>query len=155
MPTPDRGIWLKPWGCSEDPISSDEDFTHTDQALFSKNMPGVEINDWLVCYAVGHRRITSVLLVKTIAQPYRSSKRWPWFVKTRNLTEGFGMNWFEHELNPFEISREFRRLSANVPLTGAGGNTLGAINFGTSALKLSDQFGKFLIAKINAKLGQI
>jgi len=75
-------------------------------------------------------------------------KRWPWYVLAQNSTPNFGSTWSRHNLWINSLKDEFLIMNPDKAITAAGGQTLGALNYGKDKLKLSPDFAKFIIGKV-------
>lgn len=150
--------WLKPIGVTENPIREGESFNqvHLDMH-FSKNRPnGVKPNDILIAYGVGSRKILSIF--KSISYPdYVTEtqiaeedwlKRWPWYVKSENLTQKYGEKWWEHDFYIGKLLTNYLKINPKAAITAVGGQTLGGLNFGKDKLNLDFDFAKFIIEKV-------
>lgn len=78
-----------------------------------------------------------------IADPWRQNLYWK--LDFTNLFPNFAENWSIHNLSPYALADLFLAANPNVPLLHNGSFTLGGLNARHSHLKLSDQFGQFLL----------
>ncbi|MBU4524130.1 MAG: phospholipase D family protein [Desulfomicrobium sp.] len=153
--------FLKPIGHSKSPIllSDQCDFSALHQNLhFSKKKPkGVMKGDIIITTAVGAGSILSYYIVtggiyhvsKTDIENDPFLERWPWYVEARNMSVEFGKEWWKHDIKRQEILNEYLKKFKDVPVTNAGGFTLGTINRGNDKVKITEEFGKFIISRIN------
>jgi PLD-like domain len=155
--------FLKPIGDKDQPVTLEEmeDFSGLHQDLhFSKKKPsGVMKGDVVITTAVGagsllsHFRVTGSLRHVTdpeIAKdPWKA--RWPWYLEGRNQSPKFGASWWSHNLRRQDLLDEFRRLYPTTPVTYAGGFTLGTINLGSDKVRITKEFGEFLIQRIKER----
>jgi hypothetical protein len=156
----DPQYFLKPEGSSESPITieSQEDCSELHHNLhFSKKKPkGVKKGDIVITTAVGagsllsYFRVTGALLEATEeqikAEPWM--QRWPWYMEGRNQSVNFGKKWWVHDLKRNNLLKEFLTSFSNTAVTFAGGFSLGTINMGNDKVRITKEFGKFLISKI-------
>jgi hypothetical protein len=152
--------FLKPIGSADDPITIEEqeDFSDLHQNLhFSKKKPkGVRKGDYVITTAIGaglllsYFRVTGSLqeVPKKEQQENPEKARWPWFMEGRNQSQSFGAHWWEHKLHRQALLDEFRDHFPETPVTHAGGFTLGTINMGNDKVRITPEFGEFLIRKI-------
>ena len=155
----DATIWLKPSGVSENPVRpGDLRYAELNVRLnFSKVRPsGVSIGDHMVVYGVGARQLMGLFEI-TGAPKYATdeeqerfewAERWPWHVEARNLAPVYSSQWWEHGLDIGRLQEQFRRNHPSAPLTATGGTSLGALNYGSDKLRLSNSFGSFLRRQI-------
>ena len=160
----DPKYFLKPWGTVEDPVSieSQRDFSELHQNLhFSVKKPkGVRKGDFIITTAIGvggegallsYFRVTGGIQLVTDEQTKQNPRleRWPWFMEGRNHSPSFGKNWWKYVLRRQDLLEEFKEKYPNIPITYAGGFTLGTINRGNDKVRITKEFGDFLISKMN------
>lgn len=151
-------IWLKPIGTTEEPVSTVHRFDGAIEELnFSKKRPsGVRQGHILVTYGVGVNRVLSVFEVITDpeeasaeqkrAEPWR--ERFPWSLLGRNLTPRLGRDWNQIGLDKGALKDEFLRAHPTGSITQAGGQNYNALRQGNDKIRLSNEFGRFVIARI-------
>lgn len=147
-----KGInyWLKPIGVSDDLIPWDRVFDEVDSDLhFSKLRPkGVKENDILICYAVGHLNVLSIYKVKSdIKYTGNENDRWPYYVIGENLTPHYGQNWNTQGITITNLKNEVIAGGA-FNVTPSGKNSFGSLMRGADKLRLTPEFGQYLIDKI-------
>lgn len=152
--------FLKPIGHSENPvtINSQRDFSKLHQDLhFSKKKPkGVKKGDVIITTAVGAGSLLSFFRVTGGLQHVSEediknndwAERWPWFLEGRNNSPKFGSEWWKHNIRRQDLLSNFRQLYPNTAVTYAGGFTLGTINMGNDKVKITKEFGDYLISQI-------
>lgn len=154
-----RKYYLKPLGDTKKPIliDSKRDFSELNQRLnFTKEPKGIRKGDVIITTAIGCGALLSYFYVTLGAAEMTSLelekepryKRWPWYVEGRNQSPSFGKKWWGANLNRDSLSKEFKELYPDIPLTNAGSLTLGTINFGNDKVQLTKEFGEFLISRI-------
>ncbi|MBI5471061.1 MAG: hypothetical protein HY961_01805 [Ignavibacteriae bacterium] len=149
--------WLKPIGVTGDPITDDRLFDDVEDNLhFSKLKPnGVKVNDILIAYGIGAKRILSIY--KVVSEPMRVQskkkeewmERWPWYVVGHNLTRHFGRNWAHHNIYGSQLIEEYLKKNPKGKITRVGGTTFGALSLGKDKIKLDPDFAQFLIQRVN------
>jgi hypothetical protein len=151
--------WLKPIGVTEEPIELNQIFVNKIMGLyFSTRRPtGVKIGDIAIAYGVGPTNILSVYEV--ISEPMFVSKeqikkhlwkeRWPWYVMAKNLTPTYGKIWAKKNLKLHNLEEEFKSTDPFGILTVAGGDTLGALNYGLDKIRLREEFAEYIIGRVN------
>ena len=152
--------FLKPVGVTESPILLEDqrDFSKLFQNLhFSKRKPkGVRKGDILITVAVtagsllSYFKVTGGLQEVTASEIQRDpwKERWPWYMEGKNQTTKFGAHWWIHDIQRKDVFNEFLELYPGVPVTSAGGFSLGSLNYGSDKVKITKEFGDFLISKI-------
>lgn len=156
--------FLKPVGVSESPIliEDEQEFTDLHENLhFSKKKPkGVRKGDVLITVAVTAGSLLSYYKVtgglqevtqKEIARD-RWKERWPWYMEGRNLSPEFGGEWWVHNIQRKDVLSEFLEKHPGVPVTSAGGFSLGTLNYGGDKVKITKEFGDFIISKIEGAI---
>jgi HKD family nuclease len=146
----DLRIFLKPIGAAEDPVLQSERFEKPiDKLHFSKRKPAsVRKNDILICYGVGTSKLLSYFEVISDILIDENETRWPYYVIGKNLSTDFGKNWNNYDLYITQLADSFKAQNSNIPITNVGGFTLGALNFGADKIRLTSEFGNYLINKI-------
>lgn len=143
---PEIRIFLKPYGSTEYKIY-DGDFSEKTEMYFSRRRPNsVRVNDLLICYAVGSTKLISVF--KVLSEPQKTDNnndRWPWYVEVKNLTPNYGKKWFKINNTLSKLQTAFLKKNKDNKLTFNGGKTLGALQFGSDKIRLTDDFGHYLL----------
>jgi len=142
--------WLKPIGVSGAFISHTRIFDEIDSDLhFSKQRPkGVKINDILIAYAVGHKNVLSIYRVKSeVKTTSKENDRWPYYVIGENLTPFYGQEWSNYNIG---ISNQKDEVLKNkfFDITPSGKNSYGSLMRGADKLRITPEFGQYLIDKI-------
>lgn len=143
-------IFLKPIGCNENKIYNGDYSTIQEQRFSKKRPKAVRPGDILIVYAVGSAKIVSVNKVISEAYYKDVGDRWPWYVKVRNLTPALGRIWYTRNLFPTKLANEYVK-SRGLPITYRGGKNLKSLNYGLDKLRLTTDFGKFLLNKVFAE----
>ena len=158
--------FLKPVGVTESPIliEDERDFSNIHENLhFSKKKPkGVRKGDVLITVAVTAGSLLSYYKVtgglqevnqeEIAREPWK--ERWPWYMEGRNLSPKFGEKWWIYNIQRKDVLSEFLQRNPGVPVTSAGGFSLGALNYGGDKVKITKEFGNFLISKIDNAVGE-
>lgn len=141
--------WLKPIGIYGNAISFDRIFDIIDEDLhFSVKPAGIKINDIIITYAVGHKNILSIYRVKSeVKQTGIERDRWPYFVVGENLTPFYGREWANYGIG---ISNEKTEVLEKglFNITPSGKNSYGSLMRGADKLRITPEFGQYLIDKI-------
>ncbi len=154
--------FLKPIGVTSDPVLLEDrkDYSDIHQNLhFSKKKPsGVRKGDIVITFGVGGGSLLSYFKV-TGGLEYATDdeikkdvwkERWPWYMEGRNQAPDFSKRWWEYNLQIYALLDQFLDENPSIPVTKAGGYGLGTLNFGSDKVRISKEFGDFLINNINA-----
>lgn len=147
---PKVNYWLKPIGVSDNIIPWSRKFDEIDSDLhFSKIKPsGVKKDDILIAYAVGHKNILSIYKVKSELQHTgNDNDRWPYFVVGENLTPFYGSEWNNQNITITNQKNEVLKIG-KIKVTPSGKNSFGSLMRGADKLKITPEFGQYLINKI-------
>lgn len=147
---PGARYFIKPVGDSEDTIppthsiSSDIEKMH-----FAKRPNSVRVGDILICYAVGSTKLLGYFEVGSDPYVWDSSYRWSWEVKAKNLCPRYSDTWATRNNT---ISTILASFNDKYPVTFIGGKTLGALQFGSDKIQLSDEFAQHVIKIIEGRI---
>ena len=153
-------FWLKPIGVTNDIIPTTSKFDEIDSDLhFSKLKPkGVKKGDVLICYAVGHLNILSIYRVTSdVKNTDKATDRWPYYVIGENLTPNYGRKWFSQRITITNQKNVFLQQGL-FNITPSGKNSFGSLMKGADKLRLTKEFGIYLldkIANINSELEEL
>ena len=75
-------------------------------------------------------------------------ERWPWYLEGRNQSQSFGSKWWVFNIQRNVVLDEYLVSKPNTPVTQAGGFSLGTLNMGNDKVRITKEFGDFLIDKI-------
>lgn len=152
--------FLKPLGDSKNPILIDDkrDFSKLHQNLhFSKKKPkGLRKGDVIITTGIGsgsvlsYFKVTGCLNHVTEEEVKKNAwkERWPWYLEGKNQSQKFGKNWWRFNLRRQDLLDEFLERYNGVPVTHVGGYNLDTINYGNDKVRITSEFGEFLISKI-------
>jgi hypothetical protein len=149
-------FFIKPIGVQDNPVELGRDFSEQKQILyFSKRRPAAVCpSDILICYGVGSTKLLSYF--KVLSEPNiredEPNSRWPWYVDGENLSQSFGRKWWNYEYTLSSLQAEFKTKYPDRHITYKGGDTLGALNFGSDKIRLTQEFAEFLIKRIDSNL---
>lgn len=151
----ERQFWLKPVGPPKDHPDwcAEEHRTWTTSEIeihFSKRPAAVVVGDILVAYRVRYGKLIYVAEClpreewsEEEPRSEDSRRRWPHYIKARNLTPEYGNVWNYHCLQPFPLARVY-----NITHPADLLFTLGSIQFGADKASISRGFAEFLIRRI-------
>ncbi|MEG0926789.1 phospholipase D family protein [Chryseobacterium sp.] len=141
-------FWLKPIGVTDDLVSLTQKFDLIDSDLhFSKRPSGIKMGDIIVSYAVGHLKILSISKVNSEIKNVNKESRWPFYIVGKNLTPNYGREWMKNNITISNQKNLFlSQTSFNI--TPSGKNTYGSLMQGADKLKITQEFGKYLLDKV-------
>lgn len=154
--------FLKPIGVTDEPVLLEDkrNFSEIHQNLhFSKRKPsGVKKGDIVITVGVGggalltYFKVTEGLEYATANEIEKEAwkERWPWYMEGRNQSPEFAKKWWEHNLQINSLLEQFLETHPSIPVTKAGGFGLGTLNFGSDKVRITKEFGDYLIKKIHA-----
>ncbi|GAB2690856.1 hypothetical protein GCM10027037_12570 [Mucilaginibacter koreensis] len=141
--------WLKPIGVSGDYVPWGKAFSSLQTDLhFAKSPKGVHPGHIIITYAVGHRNILSIY--KVISETKLSGiNRWPYLVVGENLSPYYGDQWHLHSLT---ITNQKDEVLGNnlFNITPSGKNSYGSLMRSADKLKITSDFGEFIVNKIQS-----
>ena len=145
-------IWLKPVGDSDHPIVEGEDFSaRTSNLHFARRPTGVSVGDKMIEYGVGIGMVLTYYTVTSEFERIPDEERWPWFVEGRNEASHFGSQWWTQGRHINRLVEEYlAERGDDATITSAGGRTLGAFQYGADKIRLSPDFGRFVILRIES-----
>ena len=157
---PNPQYFLKPIGDSESPIllKSEEDFSAIKQDIrFAKKPKNIRKGDIIIAFGTGSRALLSYFYVTTgnvqefsleERKVYADKERWPFFMDGCNQSPNFGRQWYKHNLHQKMLLEEFQYHNPNIAITVAGGDNLNTFQRGSDKVRITKEFGDFLISKI-------
>lgn len=151
-----RNFWLKPVGWPKDHPNWDaEDYSVWTQPQlevhFHENPVRIAVGDILIAYRVRYSRLIYVAErlpkeqwgAEEVGSEYER-RRWPHYIKARNLTPGYGAVWKRMCLQPFPLAEAYNRVHPTEPAR------LGPIQRGKDKASMPRAFAEFLIRLIQA-----
>ena len=145
----DTRICIKPVGVSNDPIYGGDYSKETDLYFSTKRPNAVRVEDILITYAVGGRKIMGAYKVKS--EPFwdeDGDPRWPWYVESDCLTPCLAnCKWADVGFHVTGIANEYVE-KFNKAISHTGRKNLNALNIGWDRVQLDDEYGKYLLGKI-------
>lgn len=147
---PDKNtIWLKPIGSSEKFIKIDEKFSEAKHNLyFARHPRGVKVGDILIAYAVGYKKVLSIFrVISSVQITSNTSDRWHYYLDCENLTRFYGNEWNKHNIHISDQKHSFVK-QTKLNATPSGKDSYGTLQRGGDKLKITSEFGNYLINKI-------
>lgn len=146
--------FLKPVGTSQEPFEKPKIIKEIDMIGFGKNPSSVQKGDVLLLHGVGASSIVGYYVVISDVAVFTKNDdedRWPWKVKVECYSSKFSSEWWNYELKTQELRDEFIEKHPEQHITVAGGDTLGALQWGRDKLQITKEFAQFIIEKIVTK----
>jgi hypothetical protein len=146
-----RQFWIKPVGNPDLPVDEHKLYsTPTIRIDFATNPVAVKTGDILIVYRI---KVSKLLYVaEALSAPFNATdeeikrepwrERWSWIIEARNLTPEYGGRWSKYSLKPFSLAKEYNQ--ENPPDEAK----IGGLKFGSDKLRISQDFGRFLVNKI-------
>jgi hypothetical protein len=150
----DRQFWLKPIGPPKDHPDWDapEHRVWTQSQIeihFARNPAKVAVGAILIAYRVRIQKLIYVAERLPLAEwggaevrSEYSRKRWPYFIKSRNLTPEYGGVWNRYNLQPFALAKAYNEHHPDDPAS------LGSILRGNDKTPIPRAFAESLIRRI-------
>lgn len=142
-------FWLKPIGSTKNFISLTEKYSSPYHDLyFARNPKSVKIGDILIAYAVGYKKVLSIFRVSSSVKYSTSPKdRWHYYVRGENLTRHYGNEWNKHAVHISDEKHHFIT-QTKMNATPSGKNTYGTLQRGGDKLRITIEFGNYLVDEI-------
>ncbi|MCK4665061.1 MAG: hypothetical protein KAT68_19490 [Bacteroidales bacterium] len=149
-------FWLKPIGVTEYPITEDRMFSNLEDELhFAVNPKSIKVDDILIAYGIGAKRILTVYRVKTLGTRFKAEEiteewmeRWSFYLNAENLTQNFGANWMKKNLYASDLVKEYLEYNPDGFITFNKNKGLGALNYKKDKIRLDSGFASFILNKI-------
>lgn len=147
-----NNFWLKPIGSSGNFINQNEKFANSTHDLyFAKSPKSIKIGDILIAYAVGSKKVLSIFkVISTIKTTSDPNHRWHYFIYGENLTRHYGNEWNDYNINITDEKKHFTD-ETGLNATQSGKNSYGSLQFGGDKLKITKDFGNYIVNKIVIK----
>lgn len=143
--------YLKPVGTSKEPFLKPQVIKDKDMLGFGKNPKTMKKGDVLLLHSVGPSSIVGYYVVISDNAVYIKNDqddRWPWKVEAECHSSKFSVKWWEYELKTNEIIDEFIKEYPGKHVTVAGGDTLGALQWGRDKVEITKEFAQYVIGKM-------
>lgn len=143
--------YLKPVGTSQEPFVKPFVIRDVDKLGFGKNPKSMQKGDVLLLHSVGPSSIVGYYVVisdEAVFDKKDDNDRWPWKVQVECYSSQFSAVWWDYELKTQELVDEFLELNPEEHITMAGGDTLGALQWGQDKVQITKEFAQFVIGKI-------
>lgn len=143
--------YLKPVGTSQEPFVKPMVIKDVDMLGFGKNPKTMQKGDVLLLHSVGPSSIVGYYVVisdEAVFDKKDDSDRWPWKVQAECHSSQFSPVWWDYELKTQELVDEFLEQNPGKHITLAGGDTLGALQWGRDKVQITKEFAQFIINKM-------
>lgn len=143
--------YLKPVGTSREPFVKPMVIKNMDLLGFGKKPKTMKKGDVLFLHSVGPSSIVGYYVVisdEAVFIKNDDNDRWPWKVKVECYSSKFSVSWWDYELKTQELINEFLEKNPGQHITLAGGDTLGALQWGRDKLQITKDFAQFIISKM-------
>lgn len=143
--------YLKPVGTSKEPFVKPMVIKEVDMLGFGQNPKTMQKGDVLLLHSVGPSSIVGYYVVisdDAVFDKKDDSDRWPWKMEAECHSSKFSSEWWKYELKTQELIDEFLEQNPGKHITSAGGDTLGALQWGRDKLQITKEFAQFIINKM-------
>lgn len=143
--------YLKPVGTSQEPFVKPMVIKDVDMLGFGKNPKTMQKGDVLLLHSVGPSNIVGYYVVisdEAVFDKKDDNDRWPWKVQAECHSSEFSAEWWDNELKTQELINEFLEKMPGQHITLAGGDTLGALQWGRDKVQITKEFAQFVIDKM-------
>lgn len=143
--------YLKPVGTSQEPFVKPMVIKEVDMLGFGKNPKTMQKGDVLLLHSVGPSSIVGYYVVisdEAVFVKNDDNDRWPWKVQAECHSLQFSAEWWDYELKTQELINEFLEKNPGQHVTLAGGDTLGALQWGRDKVQITKDFAQFIISKM-------
>lgn len=143
--------YLKPVGTSQEPFIKPKVIKEVDMLGFGKNPKTMQKGDVLLLHSVGPSSIVgyyTVISDEAVFIKNDDEDRWPWKVQAECHSSQFSEKWWDYELKTQELVNEFLEQNPGKHITLAGGDTLGALQWGRDKVQITKEFAQFVIGKM-------
>ena len=144
-------FYLKPVGTSQEPFVKPMVIKDVDMLGFGKNPKSMQKGDVLLLHSVGPSSIVGYYVVisdEAVFDKKDDSDRWPWKVQAECHSSQFSSVWWDYELKTQELVNEFLEQNPGKHITLAGGDTLGALQWGRDKVQITKEFAQFIIDRM-------
>ena len=143
--------YLKPVGTSKDPFVKPMIIKERDLLGFTKKPKSINKGDVLLLHSVGPSNIVGYYVVISDEAIYVKSDtedRWPWKVEAECHSSKFSSEWWDYELKTQMLVDDFLATHNESHITAAGGNTIGALQWGCDKIQITKEFAQYIISRL-------
>lgn len=143
--------FIKPVGTSKKPFLAPRIVEEHDEMGFGDYPKNMHTGDVLLLHSVGPGFIVGYYVLTSDDVENKKvddDDRWPWKVQVECHSSKYSSNWWNYNLKTFDLVKEFKKLHPNKHITISGGDTLGALKWGSDRVQITDEFAQFIIERI-------
>lgn len=143
---------MKPLGNKNRPVKKGYTVIDDNYIGFSEKRLDISEGDFFICHAVKAGNILGICRILENEQKEVAvfeGDHWNYKFKTECITEKYSRHWWDYDLKSFQVVREFnesRKQGEHV--TDRGTDGLGALQFGSQAVRVTREFAQFIMDKI-------
>jgi len=148
------GYYLKPIGVTGNPFKQGDRLKDNDEIGFGDAANKLNKGDILICHSVGTGFLIGYYKISRDKSEFKKldkNDNWPWKFSVECNSIPFSQEWWKYEMKTNDLVSEFKDLYPDKHITYNGGDTLGALNWGSDRVRLTKEFAAFLIDKIDEK----
>lgn len=140
---------MKPIGATGNYIKLTEKFSNATHELYFAKFPrGIKYGDILIAYAVGFKKVLSIFKATSkVNKTTDPNHRWHYFIYGENLTRLYGNEWNNYNIHISDQKKIFIN-ETKLNATPSGRNSYGTLQRGGDKLRITNDFGHYLLNKI-------
>lgn len=143
--------FLKPLGTNERPYTKGMTLKEKDEIGFGDEVKTIHKRDVFLCHSIGTQMIVGYYMVNSEKQHWHQNDendRWPYKFDVVCKSVPFSKAWWNYELKTNDLVEEFLQENPGKHITKKGGDSIGALNFGSERIELTEEFARFIIERI-------
>lgn len=144
--------FVKPLGSANRPVKEGYTVIDDNYVGFSRERFDISEGDLFICHAVKTGNVLGICRVLENGQKESTDfegDHWNYKFKTECITEEYSRHWWDYDLKTFQLVREFNESKKQGEhVTNRGMDSLGALQFGGQALRVTREFTQFIMDKI-------
>ena len=144
--------FVKPLGNADRPVNRGYTIIDDNYIGFSGERSDISEGDFFVCHAVKTGNVLGICQVLGNVQKESTDfegDRWNYKFMTECITEEYSTHWWDYDLKTFQLVREFNKSRKQEEhVTSRGTDSLGALQFGSQAVRVTREFVQFILDKI-------
>jgi len=148
----DFKYFVKPLGNANRPVKRGYTIIDDNHIGFSEERVDISEGDFFICHAVKTGNVLGICRVLGNGQKESTAfegDRWHYKFKTECITEEYSAHWWDYDLKTFHLVREFNEgKKQEEHVTSKGTDSLGALQFGSQAVRVTREFIQFIMDKI-------
>lgn len=144
--------FVKPLGNKARPVKSGYTIIDDNYIGFSEERTDILEGDLFICHAVKTGNVLGICRILGNEQKESinfGGDRWHYKFKTECITEEYSAHWWDYDLKTFHLVREFNGSKKQEEhVTSKGTDSLGTLQFGSQAVRVTHEFIQFIMDKI-------